>query len=408
MEYTSPDEVAVCNLASLALPKYVKEDKTYDFDRLVEVTRVVTRNLNKVIDRNYYPIEQARNSNMKHRPIGLGVQGLADAFILMRMPFDSEAARQMNKDIFEAMYFAACTESIALAKELGHYESYPGSPASKGELQFDLWGVTPSDNWDWAGLKADLARYGMRNSLLIAPMPTASTSQILGNNECFEAYSSNMYTRRTLSGEFVVVNKHLLHDLIGLGLWDNSMRNRLMASNGSIADFDDVPQHLRDLYKTVWEISQKVVIDMAADRGAFICQSQSMNLFVENVNFSKLSSMHFYAWSKGLKTGMYYLRTKAARDAIQFTVDKTQLGKQSDEGNGEVKAKVLRGAAAGAVNVEGQGTATALATAEIPQVKAEAKAILAANGFDELSAADVENVGKSCSLDDPDCIACSA
>jgi ribonucleoside-diphosphate reductase alpha chain len=408
MEYTSPDEVAVCNLASLALPKYVKEDKTYDFDRLVEVTRVVTRNLNKVIDRNYYPIEQARNSNMKHRPIGLGVQGLADAFILMRMPFDSEAARQMNKDIFEAMYFAACTESIALAKELGHYESYPGSPASKGELQFDLWGVTPSDNWDWAGLKADLARYGMRNSLLIAPMPTASTSQILGNNECFEAYSSNMYTRRTLSGEFVVVNKHLLHDLIGLGLWDNSMRNRLMASNGSIADFDDVPQHLRDLYKTVWEISQKVVIDMAADRGAFICQSQSMNLFVENVNFSKLSSMHFYAWSKGLKTGMYYLRTKAARDAIQFTVDKTQLGKQSDEGNGEVKAKVLRGAAAGAVNVEGQGTATALATAEIPQVKAEAKAIPAANGFDELSAADVENVGKSCSLDDPDCIACSA
>ncbi|MFT5016840.1 MAG: ribonucleoside-diphosphate reductase alpha subunit, partial [Limisphaerales bacterium] len=235
MEYTSPDEVAVCNLASLALPKYVKEDKTYDFDRLVEVTRVVTRNLNKVIDQNYYPIEQARHSNMKHRPIGLGVQGLADAFIMMRMPFDSEEARQMNKDIFEAMYFAACTESIALAKELGHYESYPGSPASKGILQYDMWGVTPSEKWDWAGLKEDLAKYGMRNSLLIAPMPTASTSQILGNNECFEAYSSNMYTRRTLSGEFVVVNKHLLHDLIGLGLWDNSMRNRLMASNGSIA-----------------------------------------------------------------------------------------------------------------------------------------------------------------------------
>ncbi|MFT4686531.1 MAG: ribonucleoside-diphosphate reductase alpha subunit, partial [Neolewinella sp.] len=332
MEYTSPDEVAVCNLASLALPKYVKEDKTYDFDRLVEVTRVVTRNLNKVIDQNYYPIEQARHSNMKHRPIGLGVQGLADAFIMMRMPFDSEEARQMNKDIFEAMYFAACTESIALAKELGHYESYPGSPASKGILQYDMWGVTPSEKWDWAGLKEDLAKYGMRNSLLIAPMPTASTSQILGNNECFEAYSSNMYTRRTLSGEFVVVNKHLLHDLIGLGLWDNSMRNRLMASNGSIADFNDVPQHLRDLYKTVWEISQRVVIDMAADRGAFICQSQSMNLFVENVNFKKLSSMHFYAWSKGLKTGMYYLRTKAARDAIQFTVDKNALQKAGDHG----------------------------------------------------------------------------
>ncbi len=412
MEYTSPDEVAVCNLASLALPKYVKEDGTYDFDRLVQVTRVATRNLNKVIDRNYYPIEQARNSNFKHRPIGLGVQGLADAFIMMRMPFDSPEARQMNKDIFEAIYFAACTESIALAKKEGHYESYPGSPASKGELQYDLWGVTPSDRWDWAGLKKDLAKHGMRNSLLVAPMPTASTSQILGNNECFEAYSSNMYTRRTLSGEFVVVNKHLLHDLIGLGLWDNSMRNRLMASNGSIADFDDVPQHLRDLYKTVWEISQKVVIDMAADRGAFICQSQSMNLFVENVNFGKLSSMHFYAWSKGLKTGMYYLRTKAARDAIQFTVDKTQLGKQSEEGNGEVKAKVLKGGAdAGAgkgTKEQGSKGATAVATAEIPAVKAEAKASPAAGGFDELSADQVANVGKACSLDDPDCIACSA
>ena len=338
MEYTSADEVAVCNLASLALPKYVDEaNRRYDFDKLVEITRVVTRNLNKVIDRNYYPIEQARNSNMRHRPIGLGVQGLADAFIKLRLPFDSPEARQLNKDIFEAIYFAACTESIALAKQLGHYESYPGSPASKGNLQFDLWGVTPSDRWDWAGLKEDLAQYGMRNSLLVAPMPTASTSQILGNNECFEPYSSNMYTRRTLSGEFVVINQHLLKDLIGLGLWDNQMRNRLMASNGSIQDFDDVPQHLRDLYKTVWEISQKVVIDMAADRGAYVCQSQSMNLFVENVNFGKLSSMHFYAWQKGLKTGMYYLRTKAARDAIKFTVDKDQLVKQGEEGDGQVK-----------------------------------------------------------------------
>ncbi|SEQ50858.1 ribonucleoside-diphosphate reductase subunit alpha [Neolewinella agarilytica] len=412
MEYTSPDEVAVCNLASLALPKYVKEDGTYDFDRLVQVTRVATRNLNKVIDRNYYPIEQAKNSNFKHRPIGLGVQGLADAFIMMRMPFDSPEARQMNKDIFEAIYFAACTESIELAKKEGHYESYPGSPASKGELQFDLWGVTPSDRWDWAGLKKDLAKHGMRNSLLVAPMPTASTSQILGNNECFEAYSSNMYTRRTLSGEFVVVNKHLLRDLIGLGLWDNSMRNRLMASNGSIADFDDVPQHLRDLYKTVWEISQKVVIDMAADRGAFICQSQSMNLFVENVNFGKLSSMHFYAWSKGLKTGMYYLRTKAARDAIQFTVDKNALQKAGEQGDGEVKAKVLKsGADAGAgkgTKQQGSKGAAAVATAEIPAVKSEAKASPAAGGFDELSADQVANVGKACSLDDPDCIACSA
>ncbi|WP_020570068.1 ribonucleoside-diphosphate reductase subunit alpha [Neolewinella persica] len=414
MEYTSPDEVAVCNLASLALPKYVKEDKTYDFDRLVEITRVVTRNLNKVIDRNYYPIEEARTSNMRHRPIGLGVQGLADAFIMMRMPFDSPEARQMNKDIFEAMYFAACTESIELAKKEGHYQTYPGSPASKGELQFDLWGVTPSDRWDWAGLKKDLAKHGMRNSLLVAPMPTASTSQILGNNECFEAYSSNMYTRRTLSGEFVVVNKHLLHDLIGLGLWDNSMRNRLMQSNGSIASFTDVPQHLRDLYKTVWEISQKVVIDMAADRGAYICQSQSMNLFVEDVNHGKLSSMHFYAWSKGLKTGMYYLRTKAARDAIQFTVDKT-LTKQGEEGNGEVKQgkRNLKAgpqvqsddAQANAVVAE---PAVVVALAEVPEVKAEAKPSPAAAGFEELTAADVENVGKACSLDDPDCIACSA
>ncbi|OAV44002.1 ribonucleoside-diphosphate reductase subunit alpha [Lewinella sp. 4G2] len=411
MEYTSPDEVAVCNLASLALPKYVKEDKTYDFERLIEVTRVVTRNLNKVIDRNYYPIEEARNSNMRHRPIGLGVQGLADAFIMLRMPFDSDEARQLNKDIFEAIYFAACTESIAIAKREGHYESYPGSPASNGELQFDLWGVTPSDKYDWAGLKADLAEHGMRNSLLVAPMPTASTSQILGNNECFEPYSSNMYTRRTLSGEFVVVNKHLLHDLIGLGLWDNAMRNRLMASNGSIQDFDDVPQHLRDLYKTVWEISQKVVINMAADRGAYICQSQSMNLFVENVNFSKLSSMHFYAWSKGLKTGMYYLRTKAARDAIKFTVDKTavkqpKLQQQAEEGQGEVKAKSQRKDAD--PSAPQGGSPAAVATASIPSTAPAAAPASTAGGFTDLSAADVENVGKACSLDDPDCIACSA
>ena len=400
MEYTSADEVAVCNLASLALPKYVKEDSSgYDLDKLVEITRVVTRNLNKVIDRNYYPIEQARNSNMRHRPIGLGVQGLADAFIMLRLPFDSPEAKQLNRDIFEAIYFAACTESIALAKQLGHYESYPGSPASKGSLQFDLWGVTPSDRWDWAGLKQDLATYGMRNSLLVAPMPTASTSQILGNNECFEAYSSNMYTRRTLSGEFVVINQHLLKDLIGLGLWDNQMRNRLMASNGSIQDFDDVPQHLRDLYKTVWEISQKVVIDMAADRGAFVCQSQSMNLFVENVNFGKLSSMHFYAWQKGLKTGMYYLRTKAARDAIKFTVDKDQLVKQGEEGDGQVKQGSRSVASA---------SADTLPEVTVKKSSPTAKAVATAGGFEEISAEQTAAVGKTCSLDDPDCIACSA
>ena len=401
LEYTSPDEVAVCNLASLALPKYVREDGSgYDLDKLVEITRVVTRNLNKVIDRNYYPIEQARNSNMRHRPIGLGVQGLADAFIMLRMPFDSPEAMQLNRDIFEAIYFAACTESIALAKQHGHYESYPGSPASKGNLQFDLWGVTPSERWDWTGLKQDLATYGMRNSLLVAPMPTASTSQILGNNECFEPYSSNMYTRRTLSGEFVVINQHLLKDLIGLGLWDNQMRNRLMASNGSIQDFDDVPQHLRDLYKTVWEISQKVVIDMAADRGAFVCQSQSMNLFVENVNFGKLSSMHFYAWQKGLKTGMYYLRTKAARDAIKFTVDKDQLVKQGEEGDGQVK--------------QGNRSVASASADELPEVTVKksssvtAKAVATAGGFEEISAEQTAAVAKTCSLDDPDCIACSA
>ncbi|CAH1002275.1 hypothetical protein LEM8419_03194 [Neolewinella maritima] len=414
MEYTSADEVAVCNLASLALPKYVKADGSgYDLDRLVQITRVVTRNLNKVIDRNYYPIEQARNSNMRHRPIGLGVQGLADAFIMLRLPFDSPEARQLNKDIFEAIYFAACTESIALAKKDGHYQSYPGSPASKGELQFDLWGVTPSDRWDWAGLKKDLAEHGMRNSLLVAPMPTASTSQILGNNECFEPYSSNMYTRRTLSGEFVVINQHLLKDLIGLGLWDNQMRNRLMQSNGSIQEFEDIPQHLRELYKTVWEISQKIVIDMAADRGAFVCQSQSMNLFVENVNFGKLSSMHFYAWQKGLKTGMYYLRTKAARDAIKFTVDKDQLVKQGEEGDGQVKqgARAQVQSGANAVSLSPKLTSRAPTPDDAPQERGapqQTKSSTGANGFEEISAAQTAEVAKTCSLDDPDCIACSA
>jgi ribonucleoside-diphosphate reductase alpha subunit len=404
IEYTSPDEVAVCNLASLALPKYVKEDKTYDFDKLYEITRVVTRNLNKVIDRNYYPIEQARNSNMRHRPIGLGVQGLADAFIMMRYAFDSPEAKQLNKDIFETIYYAALKESIALAKEEGHYESYPGSPASEGILQFDMWGVTPSDRWDWKGLKKEMKQHGLRNSLLVAPMPTASTSQILGNNECFEPYSSNLYTRRTLSGEFIVVNKHLLHDLIGLGLWNNSMRNRLMAANGSIQAFDDVPQHLRDLYKTVWEISQKVVIDMAADRGAYICQSQSMNLFVENVNYGKPSSMHFYAWSKGLKTGMYYLRTKAARDAIKFTLDKNALQKAGDQGDGQVKQGARKQVQGNSETSDAPEAAVA-----VPEVKEKvATKTVDANGFEELSAEQTAAVGKACSLDDPDCIACSA
>ena len=322
IEYTSPDEVAVCNLASIAMPKFVKEDRTFDHDKLFEVTYRVTRNLNRVIDRNYYPIPEARNSNMRHRPIGLGVQGLADAFILMRFPFDSDEARQLNKDVFETIYYAACTASKDMAKEEGAYETFPGSPASEGKLQFDMWDVTPSDRWEWDILKEEIKEHGMRNSLLMAPMPTASTAQILGNNECFEPYTSNIYTRRTLSGEFIVVNKHLLRDLTKLGLWDDDMKNRLIAANGSIQNIDEIPENLKVLYRTAWEIPQRAILDMAADRGAYICQSQSLNIFMENVNNSKLTSMHFYAWKKGLKTGMYYLRTKAATDAIKFTVDK--------------------------------------------------------------------------------------
>ncbi|MEM1120583.1 MAG: ribonucleoside-diphosphate reductase subunit alpha [Bacteroidota bacterium] len=367
LEYTSPDEVAVCNLASISLAKFVKEDKTYDFQKLYEVSRVVTRNLNRVIDVNYYPVPEARNSNMRHRPVGIGVQGLADAFILMRYPFDSKEARQLNKDIFETIYFAAVTESCAIAEKEGAYSTYEGSPISQGILQYDMWGVTPSDRWDWADLKAKIKEHGVRNSLLLAPMPTASTSQILGNNECFEPYTSNMYTRRTLSGEHIIVNKHLLKDLIGLGLWNDGMKQRLMAANGSVQDIPEIPQELKDLYKTTYEISQKVIIDMAADRGAYICQSQSMNLFVESPNFGKLSSMHFYAWQKGLKTGMYYLRSKAAVDPIKFTLDQKHQR----------------------VNAKAKATTTANVTA---------------------IAENMENMaeGQACSLDDPDCLMCGA
>ncbi|MEJ6795106.1 MAG: ribonucleoside-diphosphate reductase subunit alpha [Flavobacteriales bacterium] len=321
MEYTAPDEVAVCNLASIAVPKFVI-DGEFDHKELYKVTYRVTKNLNKVIDRNYYPVKEAENSNMRHRPVGIGIQGLADAFIKMRFPFDSPEARLMNKEIFETIYFAACTASKDLAIEEGAYESFKGSPASKGKLQPDLWGVTPSDRWDWKALKAEIVKKGMRNSLLVAPMPTASTAQILGNNECFEPYTSNIYTRRVLSGEYIIVNKHLLRDLNALGLWSDEMKNKLIAANGSVQGIKEVPENLKALYKTAWEISQKVIIDMAADRGAFIDQSQSLNIFMENANFKKMSSMHFYGWKSGLKTGMYYLRTKAATDAIKFTVDK--------------------------------------------------------------------------------------
>ncbi len=368
MEYTSKDEVAVCNLASISLGKFVKEDGTYDFEKLYHISRVVTRNLNKVIDVNYYPIPEARNSNMRHRPVGIGVQGLADAFILMRHPFDSPEAAKLNRDIFETIYYAALTESCALAEKDGPYESYEGSPASQGELQYDLWGVTPSDRWDWKALKAQIKKHGLRNSLLVAPMPTASTSQILGNNECFEPYTSNIYSRRTLSGEYIVVNKHLLKDLIGLGLWTDEMKHRLMASNGSVQEIDGIPDDLKALYKTTWELSQKAIIDMAADRGAFICQSQSMNLFVENPNYGKLSSMHFYAWQKGLKTGMYYLRSKAATDPIKFTVDQGVKVKNAPQ----------------AVTA-GAGATVTLVSPEVDPAQ-----------------------GQVCNLDDPDCLMCGS
>ncbi len=284
------------------------------------VTRIVTRNLNKVIDINYYPVPEARNSNMKHRPVGIGVQGLADAFIMMRFPFDSVEARKLNRDIFEAIYYGAVSESCELAQKDGAYSSFQGSPMSNGEFQFDLWGVKPSDRFDWESLRKEIVTHGTRNSLLLAPMPTASTSQILGNNECFEPYTSNIYSRRTLSGEYVIVNKHLLNDLVRLGLWDEEMKEILIASNGSVQHIEGLPEDLKALYKTAWELSQRVILDMSADRGAFICQSQSLNIFMENVTFAKLSSMHFYGWERGLKTGMYYLRTKAATDAIKFTL----------------------------------------------------------------------------------------
>lgn len=321
IEYTDANEVAVCNLASLALPRFVNGSE-FDFGKLYEVTYQVTKNLNKIIDHNYYPVEEARNSNLRHRPIGLGVQGLADTFILLRLPFESELARLLNKNIFETIYFAALTASKDLAKEQGAYETFAGSPLSKGIFQFDMWNVTPGSRYDWESLRTEIRQHGVRNSLLVAPMPTASTSQILGNNECFEPYTSNIYTRRVLSGEFIIVNKHLLKDLVALGLWNNDMKNAIIAANGSIQHISNIPADIRELYKTVWEIRQRHIIDMAADRGAFICQSQSLNLFVDNPTMAKLTSMHFYAWKQGLKTGMYYLRTQAATQAVQFTVEK--------------------------------------------------------------------------------------
>ena len=341
VEYTSPDEVAVCNLASIALNKFVKDDMTYDHKKLYEITKVITKNLNKVIDVNYYPVEEARNSNMRHRPIGIGVQGLADTFILMRQAFDSPEAKKLNEDIFETIYFGAMEASMEIAKKEGTYKTYEGSPVSKGIFQFDMWGVAPSSKrWDWTKLKREVKKHGVRNSLLLAPMPTASTSQILGNNECFEPYTSNIYTRRVLSGEFIVVNKHLLKDLIKLNLWNESMKNRLMEANGSIQGIEEIPDDIKLLYRTVWEVSQKSIIDMAADRGAFICQSQSMNIHMQDANFGKLTSMHFHAWKKGLKTGLYYLRTKAAADAIKFTIVKDEKSKTKEEDQAAMQCSI--------------------------------------------------------------------
>jgi len=323
LEYTSPDEVAVCNLASIALPKFVKDGK-FDHKELYKITKRVIKNLNKVIDRNYYPVKEAENSNKRHRPVGLGVQGLADAFIMMRLPFTSDEAKKLNQEIFETLYYGAVTASMELAKKEGTYSSYEGSPISQGEFQYNLWGLTEEDlsgRWDWEKLRKSVKENGVRNSLLLAPMPTASTSQILGNNEAFEPYTSNIYTRRVLSGEFIVVNKHLLKDLVEQGLWTEDVKNEIMRANGSIQGIDDIPDDIKELYRTVWELSMKDIIDMSRQRGYFIDQSQSLNLFMEGATFAKLTSMHFYAWKSGLKTGMYYLRTKSAVDAIKFTLN---------------------------------------------------------------------------------------
>lgn len=390
IEYTSPNEVAVCNLGSIALPRFVNEG-VFDHQKLFEITKVLTRNLNRIIDINYYPVAEAKHSNLRHRPIGIGVQGLADAFILLRLPFESAEAQQLNREIFETIYFAALTASNELAQQHGVYESFAGSPASEGILQYDMWGAEPSARWDWATLKANIKASGLYNSLLLAPMPTASTSQILGNNECFEPYTSNIYTRRVLSGEFIVVNKHLLKDLIALGMWNDDLRTALIANNGSVQSIEGLPQSIKDLYKTAWEISQKTILDMAAERGVFICQSQSMNVFMQDVNYKKLTSMHFHAWKIGLKTGMYYLRTRPSAEPIKFTLDAEYLKKQRDltKNNGEKGVKV---AAVSKVMAE-EETITAFANKE--------------SSFYEISEYEREQV-KACSLDDPDCLSCSA
>jgi ribonucleoside-diphosphate reductase alpha chain len=322
IQYSDDKETAVCNLASIALPAFVNETtKTFDYDKLHEVTKVVTNNLNRVIDVNFYPTEKTKTSNLRHRPIGIGVQGLADTFVLLDIPFHSEQAKEINKHIFETIYHASLEKSNEIAILEGAYSSFEGSPSSQGILQFDMWDITPSARYDWAALKQSIITHGIRNSLLVAPMPTASTSQILGYNECFEPFTSNLYSRRTLAGEFVVVNKYLMKELIGLGLWNEQIKNNIIANKGSVQQLSLLPEHIKNKYKIVWEMPMKHLIDMAADRGAFICQSQSLNLWLEDPTYSSLTSMHFYAWKKGLKTGIYYLRRKAKHQAQQFTIE---------------------------------------------------------------------------------------
>ena len=386
LEYTSPDEVAVCNLASIALPMFIK-DGAFDHQELYDVTVRATKNLNKVIDRNYYPVKEAENSNFRHRPIGLGVQGLADTFIKLRMPFTSDEAKTLNQEIFETLYFAAVTASKDMAKDEGPYESYKGSPISKGEFQHNLWGIKDSElsgRWDWVALRKEVKKHGVRNSLLVAPMPTASTSQILGNNECFEPYTSNIYTRRVLSGEFIVVNKHLLEDLVNLGHWDEDLKQELMRANGSVQQLDNIPDDIKELYKTAWELSMKDIIDMSRQRGYFIDQSQSLNLFMEGATMAKLTSMHFYAWKSGLKTGMYYLRTKSAVDAIKFTLDKKK------------EEKVPQTAPA---------AATASAAKATPKAKAAEKPV----AVEPLTPSELkEMLAKSKENEDDDCLMCGS
>lgn len=401
IEYTSPDEVAVCNLASIALPMFI-ENEGFNHDLLYSITYTITRNLNRVIDNNYYPVEEARNSNMRHRPVGLGVQGLADTFIKLRLPFTSEEAKALNKEIFETIYFAALNASVDEAKVYGKYESYEGSPISQGLFQHNLWEVKDeelSGRWNWEELRASIKENGVRNSLLVAPMPTASTSQILGNNECFEPYTSNIYTRRVLSGEFIVVNKHLLVDLVELGLWNEDLKNEIIRANGSIQHIEGIPEQIKELYKTVWEMSMRDIIDMAADRGLFIDQSQSLNLFVENPNMGKLTSMHFHAWKRGLKTGMYYLRTKAATDAIKFTVQK--------QANAEVTPVVNEGqlkTIGASVNREAERRAAE----ELAKTRIETMAKATANGTASAKEVKVElsdsttDAAIACSIDNPE------